>query len=101
MKRNLVRRFGIPHQINDKSWHACCLIASELLRMYSITVPQNHPNSTLQYHTMDNLLDDAGLTHIHIQESKHKLLFIKFAPCSTLIPRWYLNQVDLDITLSM
>ena len=40
--------------------------------------------------------DPTGLTHLHIQESKHKLLFIKFTPVSTLRRRWYLIQVDLD-----
>ena len=43
----------------------------------------------------------AGLTHLKIQEYKHKLLFIKFAPVRTLRPRWYLVQVDLDSTLTL
>ena len=43
----------------------------------------------------------AGLTHLHIHDSKYKLLFIKFTPVSTLRPLWYLIQVDLDITLDM
>ena len=46
--------------------------------MYIITLPQNHLNRILQSHTMDDLLDDAGLTHLHIKEYKYNLLFTKF-----------------------
>ena len=47
------------------------------------------------------LFSPARLAHLHIQESKHKLLFIKFIPVSTLRPCWYLIQVYLDSTLDM
>ena len=42
-----------------------------------------------------------GLNHLQIQESKHKLLFIKFTLVSTLIPPCYLIQFYLYITLAL
>ena len=42
-----------------------------------------------------------GLAHLHIQESKHELLSIKFIPLSTLRLRWYRIQVDLDSTINL
>ena len=44
-------------------------------------------------------VDPSGLTHLKIQESKHKLFFVKLTPVSTLRPRWYLINFYLDITL--
>ena len=54
-------RFGFPAQITATSWNTRHVTASELLRMYSITIPQNQLNITLQYHAMDDLLDDILL----------------------------------------
>ena len=53
----LSRRFGFPAQITATLWHSRRVTASEILHMYSITLPQTHINRTLQSHTMDNILD--------------------------------------------
>ena len=52
------RHFGIPAQITATSWHDRRVTASELLRMYSIILPQTHIHSTPQYHAMEDILDD-------------------------------------------
>ena len=56
-KNILGRHFIVSYQITATLWHAHRITASGIMRMYSITLPQNHLNSTLQSHTMDNLLD--------------------------------------------
>ena len=53
----LGRKFGVPAQITATLWHTRHVTASELLCMYIITLPQTHLNSTLQSHTMDDLLE--------------------------------------------
>ena len=58
---------------------------------------QTFPNALLR----KSSFAPDGLTHLQIQESKHKLFFIKFTPVSTLRPRWYLIQVELDRTLAL
>ena len=58
---------------------------------------QTLPNGPIE----EILFAPYGLTYMQIQESKHKLLFIKFAPVSTLRPIWYLIQFDLDRTLPL
>ena len=50
--------FGVPDQITATLWHVCHVTASELLRIYSINLLQNHLNRTIQYHRMNDNLDD-------------------------------------------
>ena len=60
-----------------------------------------HATNASACHIEEIPFSPAVLTHLQIQESKHKLLFIKFAPVSTIRPFWCLVQVDLDITLDL
>ena len=60
-----------------------------------------HATNASAFHIEEIPFSPAVLTHLQIQESKHKLLFIKFAPVSTIRPFWCLVQVDLDITLDL
>ena len=57
----LGRHFGVPTQITATSWHIRHVTASELLHMYSITLPQTHIHINLQYHSMGDLLDNLLL----------------------------------------
>ena len=57
----LGRCFGVPSQITDIPWHARCVTDLEILCMDSITPPQTHLNSTLQYNAKDDLLVDLFL----------------------------------------
>ena len=52
----LGRRSGGPVQISATLWHACWIIASEILCMYSITLPHTHLHRTLQSHVTNNNL---------------------------------------------
>ena len=60
-----------------------------------------HATNTSEWPIEEIPFAPAGLTHLHIHDSKYKLLFIKFTPVIALIPLWYLIQVDLDTTLDM
>ena len=57
----LVCCFVVPDQITATLSHAHPVTASELLRIYSITLLHTHLNSTLQSHTMNNILDNIIL----------------------------------------
>ena len=57
-KNILGPRFVVPAQITANSWHVGCVTNLELLYMCSITLPHIHLNITIQYHAMDNILDD-------------------------------------------
>ena len=60
----LGRSFGVPYQITATLWHTHHVTASELLRMYSITLTHTNLHITLQYHKMDNILDDLLLSSL-------------------------------------
>ena len=65
--------------IDEKAFHSHTPLAFPTTKeLWSAT---NNSTCSIEYIHVD----PAGLTHLQIQESKHKLFFIKFFPVSTLI----------------
>ena len=101
-KELLGRHFGVPAQITSTSWHACCITTSELLHIYSITIPKTHLHSNLQSNSLGDLLDDLLLFRlpwtmdIQVNNQSEKL-----TPLSTLSPiAKVLNATQFNATSS-
>lgn len=68
-------------------------------QLFEPTIPSPYPLPTIEHQSIITIPSIPDLTN-SINLSTDKLIFIQYTPENTLRPKWFLVQVDMDLTLA-
>ena len=100
------RPSSLEYEVFQTLWKSGCCLSCRYSKVLPVAFVTNYQialsyKKTSKWPNEEIIFAPAGLTHLQIQESKHKLFFIEFTLVSTLRPLRYLIRIDLYSTLAL